>query len=194
MSGSWWKTEILSGAYTSYLIYLHWALIGWLIGPLEDARRFWTFLFVTYSVGFLGYLLVPAIGPGKAFPEIFVEPVVGSGQGLLSQFNSFVAQGSSVYDVFPSLHVLITLVLLDFDRRCRPWRFYLMIPVCGLIFFSTIYLRYHYFVDLMSGALLFQGLRLGFDRWLFWEAANSSRRRTDLLGPVPLNEPTEHVA
>lgn len=175
MTGSWWKTELLSGAYTSYLIYLHWALIGWLLGPLEDARRFWTFLFVTYSFGFLGYLLVPAIGPAKAFPEIFDRPIVGSGQGILSQINNFVAQGSSVYDVFPSLHILITLVLLDFDRRSQAWRFVAALPLCALLFVSTIYLRYHYFVDLLAGAILFMALRAGFERWLDWDGSISGR-------------------
>ncbi|HEY7423430.1 MAG TPA: phosphatase PAP2 family protein, partial [Gemmataceae bacterium] len=62
-------------------------------------------------------------------------------------------------DVFPSLHVLITLILLDHDRRFVPRRFrFMMLPAAGLML-ATVYLRYHYVVDLAAGFGLFLLLR-----------------------------------
>jgi hypothetical protein len=65
--------------------------------------------------------LLPAVGPGRAFAELFAMPLRG---GVLTDSNAtLVAWGSSRYDVFPNLHVLITLILLDHDRRFAPRRF-----------------------------------------------------------------------
>jgi membrane-associated phospholipid phosphatase len=100
-----------------------------------------------------GYLLVPATGPALAFPDLFSEPLSG---WLLTAVNRAVVEhGSSVYSVFPSLHVLITCALLAFDRRHCPRRFkFMLLPTIGL-FASTMYLRYHYAIDLLAGAGLF---------------------------------------
>ena len=66
-----------------------------------------------------------------------------------------VAAGSSAYDIFPSLHTYITLVLLEHDRREHPRRFRVLLPVAVAILLSTLVLRYHYAVDLVAGALWF---------------------------------------
>jgi membrane-associated phospholipid phosphatase len=96
------------------------------------------------------------------YPEAFSVPLSG---GFLTRLNAtIVAQGSSVYDVFPSLHVLVTCVLLNHDWRYVRRRFQVMVlPALGLLF-STIYLRYHYAVDLAAGFALFAALRWGNSR------------------------------
>ena len=72
----------------------------------------------------------------------------------------FVALGSSFYDIFPSLHILMTCVLGDFDGRETRWRFWIMIlPAIGLGA-STLYLRYHYAIDLLAGFGIFLLLRV----------------------------------
>jgi hypothetical protein len=158
-----WVTALLSLAYLAYLVYLHAALLRWGAGDLERARRFWNYLFLAYAVGFAGYLLVPAIGPQAAFPELFTPLPCDNWAARLNA--EIVSRGSAVYDVFPSLHVLITCVVLDFDYRQSRKVFYCMLPVVGLIFLSTLYLRYHYAIDLIAGALCFAVVRFWFNRW-----------------------------
>lgn len=165
-TGSVWFTQVMSAAYLSYLVYLHAVLGYWWWHSLTEMRRLWTYVFVTYSVGFVGYLLVPAVGPKAAFPQLYAAPIVGHDSWLFSFNQLIVSRGSGVYDVFPSLHVLITCVLLDFERRKKPMRFWAMLPVALLLFASTLYLRYHYAVDLIAGFALFAGLVVWFSRWL----------------------------
>jgi hypothetical protein len=152
-----WLTDLLSACYLSYHVYLSVAFLHALWLPVAFGGRFGAALFPAYAFGLLGYLLVPAVGPAKAYAEAFTVPLSG---GFLTWLNAtIVAQGSSVYDVFPSLHVLVTCVLLNHDWRFVRRRFQIMVlPALGLLF-STIYLRYHYAVDLAAGFALFAALR-----------------------------------
>jgi membrane-associated phospholipid phosphatase len=119
-------------------------------------------LFTAFAVGYAGYLLVPAVGPASAYPNLFTSPLPRGELGRILM--EIVADGSSRYDTFPSLHVLITCMLLAHDWEAFRRRFWIMLgPSVGL-FLSTIYLRYHYGVDLLAGLLLFLGL-WGLWRW-----------------------------
>jgi fatty acid desaturase len=150
-------SDVLSLCYLSYHVYLPVAFAHALWMPLALGRRFSAYFFSAYAIGQAGYLLAPAVGPGRAFPELFATPIVG---GWCTQLNAaIVAWGSSVYDAFPSLHVLATFVVLDHDWRFVRRRFWVMLlPVLGLVL-ATIYLRYHYALDLMAGFALFVILR-----------------------------------
>lgn len=146
-----WLTDLMSACYGSYHIYLHGALI-WAIVRVEKAQRLTEPLFLAFALGMTGYLLVPATGPAIAYPELFAAPLQG---GWLFEANrAFIAQGTSLYDVFPSLHVLVTLVLLDHDWRYMRRRFWIALLPAGVLLTSTIYLRYHYLIDCLAAVLV----------------------------------------
>jgi len=153
-------TDVMSLCYITYHFYLPVAVVHAALAADSAARRLSTYLFTGFAVGFAGYLLVPAIGPARAYPELFHEPLAG---GALSRLiEQVVSKGSSGYDTFPSLHVLIACILLDHDWRHVRRRFWIMVvPSLGLLV-STIYLRYHYGVDVLAGLLLFLTLRAVF--------------------------------
>jgi hypothetical protein len=145
-------TEALSLCYGLFIPYLATSLIWYFFRELAVARRFFAGLLGLYWVGFLGYLLVPARGPYLAFPDLFTVPLTG---GMLTQANAaLVALGSNHVDVFPSMHCGASAFILAFDRRHSPGRFRLfLVPVVSL-WVSTLYLRYHYLVDLLAGFAL----------------------------------------
>ena len=152
-------TELLSTCYLGFLAYLHGALAWAFVGPRARVERFSAWVFSAYPLGLAGYFLVPAVGPAAAFPELFTEPAAGVVATALNAW--VVANGSSVYDLFPSLHVYVTLVLLAHDRRAHPLRFRLLAPLLPMIVVATLVLRYHYAVDLLAGAALFGAVLLG---------------------------------
>lgn len=162
--GVGWLTDLLSACYTGYLVYLHVVLVNALWRSACEILHLGAYLFTAYAVGLAGYLLVPAVGPGQAFPDLFTASLAG---GALTDLNAaLVARGSSRFDVFPSLHVLITCVLLDHDQRFVPRRFRLMLlPAAGMVV-ATVYLRYHYAVDLIAGFGLFAAVRWAVGRYL----------------------------
>lgn len=150
-------TDVLSLCYLSYHLYLHLALL-WALRRAPGDVRLYERLFTAFALGLFGYLLVPAVGPAVASPEVFAGPLGGGWATALN--HAIISRGTSVYDVFPSLHVLITLTLLDHDRRHHARRFGLLLPVCAGLFVSTVYLRYHYAVDLLAAVGFFIAARL----------------------------------
>jgi len=152
-----WLTDLMSLCYMTYHLYLPVAVVHAAAVSNMAARRLMIYLFTGFAIGFAGYLLVPAIGPARAFPELFHASLAGG--TLWRCIDQVVTKGSSGYDCFPSLHVLIACILLDHDWRHVRWRFWIMVfPSMGLLI-STIYLRYHYGVDVLAGLLFFLVIR-----------------------------------
>lgn len=164
-----WLTELMSACYLSYHLYFHGALAYALWQPLEKGRRLFEWMFTALPLGIAGYLLVPAVGPLKALQGSFGTPLTG---GPITTLNDWVVRhGSAVYDVFPSLHVLMTCVLLEHDRREHPRRFRWMLPVAVGLVVSTVYLRYHYAIDLVAGFGVFVAVRHGWN----WSEGRAGR-------------------
>ncbi|MCX6069191.1 MAG: phosphatase PAP2 family protein, partial [Chloroflexi bacterium] len=166
-------TEVISLCYLLFFPYLviSWFTYAW--RGLEIFRTLFIGLFTIYGIGFLGYSLVPAGGPHLAFPEQFGAPLSG---WVITTFNArVVAEGSNGVDVFPSLHCAVTAFLLWFDRRHSPRRFRVLLVPCLGLWLATIYLRYHYFVDVIGGFAL-----AAFGCWITqrWAAANPSNKST----------------
>lgn len=169
-----WLTELMSACYLSYHLYFHGALAYALWQPLEKGRRLFEWMFTALPLGIAGYLLVPAVGPLKALPGSFGTPLTG---GPITTLNDWIVQhGSAVYDVFPSLHVLMTCVLLEHDRREHPRRFRWMLPVAVGLVVSTVYLRYHYAIDLLAGFVWFVAVACGWS----WRRLSPSWRQAPL--------------
>ncbi len=173
-----WVTDVFSASYLAFHAYLHLGMVWAVLGPRARAERFFTHVFSAYVPGIAGYYLVPGLGPAVAFPELFTVPLEG---GWLTALNAaVVAGGSSAYDIFPSLHTYITLVLLEHDRLEHPRRFKVLLPVAMAIVLSTLVLRYHYAVDLVAGALWFAFFRAVFPRvqkrWSAWRDTTWRRR------------------
>ncbi len=133
----------------SFLPYLAFAFIAYYRGELEAFRRFCAGLFTVYALGFLGYTLWPAVGPYASMAERFRGPLEG---GFLTiAHHAFVLRGTNGIDAFPSLHCALTAYVLFFDRAHSPRRFRLMLAPVALLWVATVYLRYHYVVDVAAG-------------------------------------------
>ncbi len=145
-------TEVLSFCYILFFPYLFLSLLWYFRKDLDTLRAFLVGLFIIYGLGFLGYTLVPAAGPWVAMADQFRVPLTG---GLITRWNDHIVRvGSNGVDVFPSLHCAISSYFLFFDRRHTRWRFLLYLAPCLGLWFSTIYLRYHYFIDVLCGFAL----------------------------------------
>jgi membrane-associated phospholipid phosphatase len=145
-------TELLSLCYLFFMPLLFFSIVRYFFWQKERRPAFYEGLFTVYGIGFLGYLLVPAEGPYLAFSDLFSVPLDG---GVITQINrAMVHAGSSRVDVFPSLHCAVSAYILGSSyRHSRREFWWLLLPVMGL-WASTLYLRYHYLVDVTCGFLL----------------------------------------
>jgi membrane-associated phospholipid phosphatase len=57
-------------------------------------------------------------------------------------------------DVFPSMHVAISFVVWLYAYRSSKKLFWILSPLILSLWFSTVYLRYHYLVDVLAGLVL----------------------------------------
>lgn len=145
-------TEPLSFCYMLFIPYLTLSMLWYFCGPLPLLKRFYLGLFSIYGIGFLGYIFVPAAGPYIAMSRGFHVALTG---GIFTQLNAaMVSFGSNHVDVFPSLHCAISTYMLLFDRWYKRWRFRIYALPCVGLWISTIYLRYHYLIDVLVGFVL----------------------------------------
>lgn len=160
-------TELLQVAYVSY--YFIMLALGVELYLRKEKQRF-TFVLFTILYGFflsyLGYLAFPAVGPRftlHSFESIDHEL---PGLFLTGGLRDFLNAGESIpknavnpytlaqRDAFPSGHTEMTLIVMFLAHRYRLSSRYAINIAGTLLIISTIYLRYHYAIDLLGGALL----------------------------------------
>ena len=81
-------------------------------------------------------------------------------------------------DCMPSGHTAIALIVLFLSYRYARLLFYLFCPIVGALILSTVYLRYHYVIDIFAGAALAAGCSLiGPRLYRWWEAEGGRGKR-----------------
>lgn len=159
-------TEILQIVYgTFYLLPIILCL------SLLRKKRYVATDFALFSIvygfflSYLGYFLLPGIGPrftlhdfnsvNQALPGLyltnFLREVVNVGESIPA--GTINPADLVQRDVFPSGHTMITLIVMYLSIKLKSRSRYFFIPVGSLLIFSTVYLWYHYVIDLIAGAL-----------------------------------------
>jgi len=148
-------SALLQFAYISYYF------IPLSLGIVLIARgRFGAFeevlfgILLCFYLSYLGYLLVPAIGPRFTLShlqtgDLQLYPVIETIQEALN------ALEKNKTDAFPSGHTAVSLMCLYFAWKEREKKlFAVFIPVVTGLLISTVYLRYHYVIDVIAGIAL----------------------------------------
>ncbi len=154
----------------SYSIFYFFPLL--VLIPLSRRRRVHEFnefafaVLLTFYLSYLGYVLFPALGPRFYLAHKY--------QTLLSGSQPFQLLGQLLnnlenvqWDAFPSGHTAVALVVLFYAYKFRLKVFYLLIPLVILLIISTVFLRYHYLIDVIAGVAL-SGLVLFLSAKLFF--------------------------
>jgi PAP2 superfamily. len=145
-------TDVLAFCYMLFMVQLPMACFYYLFINRKYAKGFYSGLFSIYALGFMGYIFFPAVGPYMAMEDKFTVPVSGS---FITDFLHYMyPKGTNYTDVFPSLHCAVSCFILFFDYQYHKLRFSLYLIPCVGLWFSTVYLRYHYFVDCLAGFIL----------------------------------------
>ena len=168
-------TELMQLSYCVYYILPF--LIGFLLIKEKKWGEFYKVLFLIllcYYISYTGYILFPALGPRYSILEMFQSDL--KGLFLADYIRNFLNSLEGIKrDAFPSGHVGISLLILILIYRYNKKLFWLMfLPVLMLIL-STVYCRYHYFVDVLGGILLtIVTLLSGILYYNFWLTKNEN--------------------
>lgn len=147
-------TELLQLSYiTYYFLPIALAIVLWRKGWFE---RFHFFVFISvlgFCLSYLGYIAVPAIGPRFILADQQTRPL--EGLLLFQPIHTTLNRLEGVMrDCFPSGHTELTLLVLYYAQRFHRRTFRWILPAGTALIISTVYLRYHYVIDVIAGALL----------------------------------------
>ncbi|MBS1519052.1 MAG: phosphatase PAP2 family protein [Bacteroidetes bacterium] len=156
--------EILQIAYgLFYLMPVIYAMELYLWHRYEELKYAIFVVFFGFYLSFLGYVLFPAIGPrftihnflniSNEMPGIYFADIIRN----IINFGESIPKGVSnpemfaQRDAFPSGHTIIIILITYLSHKIRSNSFYFYLPFSALMIFSTVYLRYHYVIDLIGG-------------------------------------------
>ncbi|HEU4342480.1 MAG TPA: phosphatase PAP2 family protein [Candidatus Binatia bacterium] len=138
-------------------------------------------ILLCFYLSYVGYLLVPAIGPRFTLShlqtgDLQLYPLIETIQGALN------ALEKNKTDAFPSGHTAVSLMCLYYAWKEREKKlFAVFVPVVTGLLISTVYLRYHYVIDVIAGIAL-TGLTIalaaGLQRLLAMEPAIRAMKKS----------------
>jgi membrane-associated phospholipid phosphatase len=162
-------TELLQIAYS--LFYMFFIAVGLELYRKRDHSQFNYFRFTVvygFFISYLAYFALPAVGPrftlhdfskiDSELPGLFLAKslrwFVNYFESIRPGMPNSVAMANAQRDVFPSGHTMLTLmtIALAYQYRIKIRHYVLWVGI--LLIIATVYMRYHYAVDLVAGAIL----------------------------------------
>jgi hypothetical protein len=185
-------TEWFAFFYFGYFILLAGHVLPFMLVTRNMAMlaRFSTAIFFTFCCGHLVYILVAGFGPYRFLAGSFEHELQG---GLFWGLVRATVDGAGAQkDIFPSLHTgvptMFTLLAFRHRKEFVPFRF--SWPVVGFcasqIVIATMFLRWHYLIDICAGLALATIAVVVADRAVRWDDARRSR-----LGLAPAWTPLD---
>jgi membrane-associated phospholipid phosphatase len=159
-------TEILQLAYSSYyFLPLILAIDFYRKKRVKAFKTVFLFVIFGFYLSYLGYVAVPAIGPrftqhefeqtDEDLPGMLITPFLraytNTGESIPP--NTLYPAANVQRDVFPSGHTQVTLIVILLAFRYRARTRWLLGITGTLLIIATVYLRYHYVIDLIAGGL-----------------------------------------
>jgi len=186
-------TEILQIAYWSY--YLLFIILGVEIYRRHTLKSFDKagFLIVYgFYLSYIGYFLVPAVGPRFTLHDFALMDQELPGLLLAVPLRDFINAAESIptgvpnpadyvqRDVFPSGHTQLSLIVVYLAFHFRLRSRWLLTVLTVLLILGTVYLRYHYVIDVIAGGVFFlftvwsgHHLELKWSDWRYaWRSEN----------------------
>lgn len=160
-------TEFLQIIYNLYYIIIPIYGIEVYLKKKYDEFNYSVFiLFVGFYSAYILYFFTPAIGPRFYLHDFYSIETELPGLWLTDILRTFLDFGESIpagvsnpqdyvqRDAMPSLHAEIVILLAYLTKKLKFKSFCFYFPYCLLMMLATVYLRYHYVIDLIAGAVV----------------------------------------
>lgn len=148
-------TTVLQFAYISY--YPMAITLGAVLYLKKNKTAFGEAIFgiiLCFYLSYAGYLLFPAIGPRFTLAHLQTRDLAASPLVLAIQ-ETLNALENTKTDAFPSGHTAIALMSLFYAAKFRERALAaVLVPAVTGLIVSTVYLRYHYVIDVIAGVAL----------------------------------------
>jgi len=145
-------TEFVQICYSLFIpavLVVAWLL--WAQGKKTEFRYYAFLIALGFIASYAGYLAGPVRGPRFFLPRL--PPPRGLWLTELLR-HTLDRLESAHYDCFPSGHTELTMLACWGSRMVSSRLFYIFLGYTPCIIFATVYLRYHYTLDVLAGAAL----------------------------------------
>lgn len=159
-------TEYLQICYFSfYILPIMQGIELWKRGDLAKLDEFLRAIVFCYMISYLAYFFLPAVGPRFTLHRFDQLDYELPGVFFTSALRNLVSVGGGIpqgsadpmmvvnRDCMPSGHTMLTLVNIILAFRLSSRLRWFFVIVGGSLIFSTVYLRYHYVVDVLVGGV-----------------------------------------
>jgi membrane-associated phospholipid phosphatase len=145
-------TEYLQIVYTLFVPAVLWVgLLLWRQRKYAEFQYYAFLIVLGFLVSYTGYMIVPARGPRFLLAHLQHMPL--RGLWLFERLQGGLDKLETVaYDCFPSGHTELTILACWTARSFRNSLFWPYFAYTSSIIFATVYLRYHYTIDVLAGA------------------------------------------
>lgn len=171
-------TEYLQLVYSLFYFLPINLVILLILQKRENEMSFLIFIIV-YGIylSYIGYFLAPAIGP--RFTLNHLQTFQLQGLWLTLPIRETLNTLENIQrDCFPSGHTEITALTMFYAYKYHKKYFYVLAVIGTSLIFSTVYLRYHYVVDVFGG-LLWAGFVVWTAQYVY-QVLNSDKLKKDL--------------
>ena len=149
-------TDFMYFSYSSFLVYiLAFTMYLYVRKNYHAFRETLVSVILTFYIGYIGYVVFPAVGPKFTMAHLFETSL--SGSYITDRLSFLMDYEISEYtrrDCFPSLHNGVIFLILLFAFKHQKTYAFIFLPFAIALFISTLYLRYHYFIDMIAGFIL----------------------------------------
>jgi len=152
-------TDIMAFSYALYFVMPFIAtFILYFQRRNREFQRAMFVIIICFYLGFVGYISLPGVIPKFFIKEAFLYPTIPS-----LFFHSLAdklyekANAAEIWGAFPSLHIAVSTVglILSFQIKGLVGKgrglFWIFLPLTILLWISTVYLRYHWIIDIYAG-------------------------------------------
>lgn len=147
-----WLTEYLQIVYALFVpAVLLIAFLLWRERRYADFRFYAFLIALGFLVSYVGYVLVPARGPRFFLRDLQTIDLRGLWVTKLLQATLDHLE-SKAWDCFPSGHTELSMLACWGSRMISKRLFWIYLAYTLSIISATVYLRYHYTIDLLAGA------------------------------------------
>ena len=144
------RNDAMQFVYFTYFTYL--LIVAGLLYFRKDWRAYWsvmTYSMAGYMIGYFIAMFFPIESPWFSMAGWWKEPLHG---GPFTAMMGFIEHYGRVRGAaFPSAHVTGATAALWGAWKFRRWLFWTMVPFYIGMCASTVWGRYHYFVDVLAG-------------------------------------------
>lgn len=146
-----WFSELMNFGYFSYYPLIFGILIYIYFYKKHLFQKYLFIILCSFFLYYLIFILLPSTGPQYYFRGEFRN--IPEGYLFYHIMNFISCKFEAPTGAFPSSHVgLAFIILIIFLKESKTYLWFI-VPIVLLLLCSTIYLKAHYFVDIMAGII-----------------------------------------